>query len=253
MNSGKAAVTERLAMITHVRPIVRARVGARHENSEYQAQIATSEADLREAFALRYHSYRDSGFIGPIASGLFKDRFDDLPNAQTILVRQDGKAIASVRACFLSHDGKEESPGFETYPFEIGTLFEKAGKSHHGRPEALEVNRLVRSPEAANDQGLVFVLFRLVGHLALLNDFRVVVSCVRQNHVPFYRRLRFQEVAAAKPYPGLNCPMQLLALWRADYDEVRARLQIMDPEAGPPYTLRGLEVGQAVWLPLIHR
>ena len=253
MNNLSIINPQRSGIASAVRPIVNPRVGLHHEDSEYEARIATSAAEKHEAFALRYRSYRDSGFIDPSASKLFSDRYDELPNAKTILVRQNGVAVASVRVCFLSRSGNEESPGRSTYPSEVNALLDTLTPSRGGRPEALEVTRLVRSPEAANNQGLVFVLFRLVGHLALLNDFRVVVSCVRQNHVPFYRRLRFQEIAAAKPYPGLNCPMQLLALWRADYDKVRADLQVMDPQAGPLGTLAGLETGSTVRFPLIHR
>jgi hypothetical protein len=112
---------------------------------------------------------------------------------------------------------------------------------------------MVRAPEAADDQGLVFMLYRLGGYLALAEDFRVIVTCVRQHHVPFYKRLRFEQAGEAKVYPGLTCPMLLMKIGRGDYDAMRDGFRLMDPEAGEPGILNGLEEGRSVRPHLVRR
>ena len=234
---------------TSARPGVRSGVAVRFAGNAYEARVAMDRDTKRDAFALRYNSYLDSGFIGPNDSGLFHDEFDRKPNARTIVVYDSGEAVASVRACFLSVGDGSTSPALETYPNEVRQVLTEAGQGRMGIA-GLEVNRLVRSPQAANNQGLVFLLYRLVGRLALTRDFRVVVSCVRRNHVPFYRRLRFQECGGSRQYPGLNCPMHLVSCSRADYDENRSVVAIMDPDAAAGVPAE-LETGRSVHIPLL--
>lgn len=230
---------------------IRSNVALKHRESDYTARLALDENTRRDAFALRYKSYLASGFIEQNSTKLFSDKFDDLPNSATIVIYSEGKAIASVRTCFLSRDGTTTSPARETFPDEVNRLLAEAGSSRSNL-EGVEFTRLVRSPEAANNQGLVFLLYRLAGYLSLRNDFRVMLSCVRQNHVPFYKRLRFREVTAARAYPGLNCPMQLLACSRADLDEVRAGFPILDPDAASPESFDGFLQGQLVPLSIVQ-
>ena len=112
---------------------------------------------------------------------------------------------------------------------------------------------MVRAPEAADDQGLVFMLYRLAGRLAIAAGFRVVVSCARRNHLPFYRRMRFTEAGEARTYPGLSCPMVLLQSSRSEWDTMRESFRLMDPDAGPPGLLDGLESGLTVYPYLVRR
>jgi hypothetical protein len=238
----------------HHAPIVsiRSQVASKHKHSEYTARLALDADTKRDAYQLRYDSYLDSGFINPNPSKMFSDKFDELANAVTIVVYAEGSAIASVRACFLSRSSDITSPAKETFPDEMHRILQNTAPSRHNL-EGVEVTRLVRSPAAANNQGLVFLLYRLTGHLALLNDFKVVISCVRQNHVPFYKRLRFQEASAPKPYPGLSCPMQMLACSRDDYDAVRSGFPIMDSEASPAGSFDGFLTGGTITVPLLQR
>ena len=230
---------------------IRLNVALKHRQSDYTARLALDEKTRRDVFALRYESYLASGFIQQNLTKLFSDKFDDLPNSATVVIYSEGKAIASIRTCFLSRDCTTTSPARETFPDEVNRLLSETGASR-GNLEGVEFTRLVRSPEAANNQGLVFLLYRLAGYLSLRNDCQVVLSCVRQNHVPFYKRLRFREVTAARAYPGLNCPMQLLACSRADLDEVRAGSPILDPEAAHPKSFAGFLQGQLVPLSLVQ-
>jgi hypothetical protein len=230
---------------------IRPHVAAKHRQNEYTARLALDSTTKHDAYRLRYESYLDSGFINPSPTKLFSDKFDDLSNAVTIVIYSEERAIASVRACFLSKSADLTSPAKETFPDEVSRILQDSATSARNL-EAVEITRLVRSPEAANNQGLVFLLYRLAGHLALLNDFKVVLSCVRQNHISFYKRLRFHEASGPKLYPGLSCPMQMLACSREDYDEVRAGVPMMDSEAGPRHSFEGFLAGELIKVPLLR-
>jgi hypothetical protein len=218
----------------------------------YEARIACDPATKRDAYALRYRSYLSQGHIEPNETGLLTDRFDDLPTTRTVVVYADGKAVGSIRTCMLRRGPGTTSPCREAYPDEVEALLANSGPERPGF-DGLEVNRMVRAPEAADDQRLVFMLYRLAGHLALASDFRVIVTCVRRHHIPFYKRLRFSEAGEAKIYPGLTCPMVLLEIGRTNYDAMREGFKLMDPQAGEPGLLDGLEDGKTVMPQVVRR
>jgi len=117
----------------------------------------------------------------------------------------------------------------------------------------IETTRLVRSPAAENNQGLVFLLYRLAGYLGMVAHIQILLACVRRNHVPFYRRLGYDPVTAPRPYPGLNCPMQLMSCTRQRYDEIRGAFPLIDPYAGGTIeTLNGFLSGETVPLSLMR-
>jgi hypothetical protein len=239
------------AALSHRHPPTRLHtyVNAQNQALRYTARLALDERTRCDAFSLRYNSYVSSGFIDPNRARSFSDKYDDLPNASTIVIYSQDRAVGSIRTCFLSRDGGTNSPARETFPQQVDELLQRGPASRRGF-EGVELTRMVRSPEAENNQGLIFLLFRLAGHLALVNDFQVSLSCVRQNHVSFYRRLKFVELTPLAPYPGLRCPMQMLACRRADSDAVRATYPIMDCEAGLPGALDGLLTGEVISLSL---
>ena len=228
---------------------IRANVGALHRTSQYTARLAIDERTRHHAFALRYRSYLHSGFIEQNITELFTDRFDDLPDTQTVVIYDQGRPLASIRLCYLSRHTPAFSPGQEAFPETVAQLLAGLPVGGCGH-EAVELTRLVRCPSAANNQGLVFLLLRVAGHLALQTDFRTILSCVRQHHVAFYKRLRFQEAAGLRSYPGLNCPMQMLSCSRADYDQARAGFPIINPGATAAGDLGGLLNGEVVSLSL---
>ena len=228
---------------------IRANVGANHRANQYTACLAIDESTRRDAFALRYRSYLSSGFIEKNVTELFTDKFDDLSSTQTVVIYGQDKPLASIRLCYLSRHDSTSSPAQGTFPEAVTQLLEGSPAGQHGH-EAVELTRLVRCPSAANNQGLVFLLLRVAGHLALQTDFRMILSCVRQHHVAFYKRLRFQEATGPRPYPGLTCPMQMLTCTRADYDEARAGFPIIDPDATSTRSLDGILNGEVVSLSL---
>ena len=214
-------------------------------SSQYTARLALDEATRRDVYSLRYLCYLDGGFIAPNKDKLFSDKFDLQSNTQTVAVYQDDEPVASVRVCFLSLFHPTPAPVRDTFPDQLGKLLSQCRRSTQGM-EAVEITRLVRSPRFANDQSLVFVLYRLAGLLGIQRDVRMILSCVRQNHVAFYRRLRYCEIAGPRSYPGLRCPMHLLACTREDYDAVRSRFPLMDPDAFPGDDVSGFLAGQSM-------
>lgn len=224
-------------------------LGSNHEfplgAPEYTARLARDDATRQDAYALRYLCYLDGGFIEPNKQRLFFDKFDGLSNTETAVVYQGKEPIASVRACFLSLSSPTPAPARDTFPDEVKALLLPHRRSDRGM-EAVETTRLVTSPRFANNQGLVFMLYRLAGLLGIQRDVRILLSCVRHNHVPFYRRLRYTVVAGPKTYPGLTCPMHLLACSRGDYDAVRGRFPLMDPDAFPRDDVSGFLAGHTM-------
>lgn len=211
----------------------------------YTARLARDEATRHDAYSLRYLCYLDGGFIAPNKDKLFFDKFDGLPNTETVVVYEDDEPVASVRVCFLSLFHLTPAPVRDTFPDELDALLAPCRRSANGM-EAVEITRLVRSPRFANNQGLVFALYRLAGLLGIERDIRIILSCVRNNHVPFYRRLQYRMVAGPRSYPGLTCAMHLLACSREDYDAVRGRFPLMDPDAFPRDDVSGFLAGRTM-------
>ena len=215
----------------------------------YTAAIALDKQTAEDAFRVRYASYLESGFIDPNPDRIFRDEFDYLPNTTTIVVYHGEKAVASVRVCFLSQPVRD-APSHHAFSQEVdGVLAEVTGGCD--TVEIVEITRLVRSPECANNQGLVFLLYRLAAYLALRHDVQAILSSVRRNHIGFYHRLGFEEIAGPLPYPGLKCPMHLLKCARVDYDRVMDSFPLLDPHATPRGTFDGFLSGRPIAMPLM--
>ena len=225
------------------------RVGPATRSNEYIAKLAVDDAVRDDAFRIRYRSYVARRHIEPNTSGRFKDIYDDMPNASTIVIYDRGVAIASVRTCILARGTDLTSPARDTFPDEVDHLLNReTGSPFAGR--GIEVTRLVRSPEAENNQGLVFLLYRMAGYVALCAHSQVHLACIRGNHTPFYRRLGYEAASELRPYPGLSCPMQLMASDRERYDKVRRAVPAMDPLAGRTGDLGAFFEGGPVTLSL---
>ncbi len=203
----------------------------RRRQTSYVAHYALDPETKRKAYRLRYDSYFFQGHIEPRADGLFEDHYDLLDNSRTILVSDEIGPVGSVRVCVLGLPG-QTSPACEAFPDEIESAL---GQLAPGR-RAAEITRLVRSPAAANDQALVFLLYRLANYIGFVENVDVLLASVRRNHAIFYRRLGFETASPPRPYPGLNCPMQLMVCDRANYERSFAQFPLIDPfgpDAGP--------------------
>ena len=219
-------------------------------NPPYTARLATDERIAAEIYRLRYDSYLQSGHIDPDPSRMFRDDYDDRANSRSIVIYRETRPVASVRTCTLVHGTDFSSPAMDAFPDEVrGLLGPDAAVGRGGR--ALEITRLVRSPEAANNQGLVFLLYRLAGYVGIADGTEVILACVRRNHTPFYKRLGYQEITGPRSYPGLKCPMQLLACSRASYETIRAASPALDPYSGRNSKLDSFLHGGSVSLTLL--
>ena len=206
----------------------------------YVARIANDSATRQDAYRLRYLSYSSRGYIAPNPSGLFSDEYDDLPTTITVVVYAEGLPVGSMRVCLLRRDPLISSPARYAYPSEVDAILTASDPDDRGL-NCFEVNRLVRLPQSADDQGLVFLMLRLAGRIGADADFRVFVSCVRANHLPFYRRMQFVEAGPMRTYPGLNCQMVLMQLSHERWRSACQMYRLVDPDSGLPGMLNSLE------------
>ncbi|WP_424140506.1 N-acyl amino acid synthase FeeM domain-containing protein [Roseomonas chloroacetimidivorans] len=213
----------------------------------YAARLATSAKVWEDAYRLRYRSYLAGGFIGEDPSGMFRDHYDDLFNADTVVLYDNEVPVASVRVCLLERGTDYTSPAMDTFPEEVSALL-NANPNDAFAGRAIEVTRLVRSPEAENNQGLVFLLYRIAGYIALCHHTQIFLACVRSNHAPFYKRLGYSVSSELRPYPGLSCKMLLMASDRQRYDQIRAKVPMMDPMTDSTHNLEGFYKGEPVRL-----
>lgn len=193
-------------------------------------------------------SYFAEGYIEPARSKMFSDEYDGQADTQTIVIYKGSQAVASTRVCALTRepDGSASGaiPAQDMFPDEVERLFQRDAAAP--AQSIIEINRLVRHPDFANDKSLVFILFRLAGYVILKRDPGAVVSCVRRNHVPFYNRLRFSEIAGPRPYHGLKFSTHLLSCMREQYDLVRRMMPMLGVNAADLERYDPLNQGESV-------
>lgn len=202
----------------------------RSDPAQLTARLAIDRKTKQDCYKLRYLSYFAEGHIESRRNGTFSDEYDDQPTVQSVVIYKGSRAVASTRICVLTRgpDGSDSGslPAQHVFPEETEALFRRDVASPVER--VVEINRLVRHPDLADDKSLVFLLFRLAGHFILKNDAGAVVSCVRRNHIPFYTRLRFSEVAGPRVYHGVKFSTHLLSCLRPQYDTVRRMVPLLD-------------------------
>ena len=218
------------------------------QNRQYVARLAVDDATKRDAFRLRYDSYLDQGHIELNASRLFTDRYDELDNSRTLVVYQGDDAVGSVRVCLLGRPGLV-APASEAFVSELASALVGLPSDRF----AAEITRLVRSPAAANDQALVFLLYRLANYIGFVERVALLLASVRRNHATFYKRLGFEVASEPHPYPGLTCPMQLMRCDRDAYERSFAQFPLIDPFGPGADPLDGLLVGETVPVSFLPR
>lgn len=188
------------------------------------ARLAVDHRTRKDAYKLRYLCYHSNGYIDARKNREFSDRYDASPYNTTVVIYDDGQPVASIRVCRVDLSSADPAardlPLGHVFPDELASLL-----GPHGR--AIELNRLVRHPAHAQSQGLVFILFRMADFLIRQSDPDFVASCVRSNHVGFYRRLRFEHIAGPKEYTGLKFTTNFLACRRASYEMVRRVIPVL--------------------------
>jgi hypothetical protein len=228
--------------------IVRGTARARPQISEagLTARLAMDDQTRADAYAIRHASYLSGGYIDPQPDGLFSDMDDLKPNSHSVVVYKTGRPVASVRLCVLDPTpgmvGWDEIPASRIFPEEVAKLAAGA----NGQPKKqTEINRLVRHPDFATDYQLVFVLFRFVSYMLLDTD-SDMVSCVRRNHTPFYKRMHFEYVAGPRRYAGVKFETNLMSCPEDSIDKIRADMPIVGADDKTIRSYEGLRHGETV-------
>jgi hypothetical protein len=213
------------------------------------ARLALDTQTRTDAFALRHKSYLAGDYIDRRPGDLFSDPNDDMPNTKTLVVYKDEEAIASVRMCILDTNpalqGWDDIPVAHVFPEEVDSLM--AAANVDGKPvKAIEINRLVRHPDHMKDAELVFTLFRFVSFMVTYEKSDMTISCVRRNHMPFYKRFKFEHIAGPRSYPELKFETNLMVCPKSSYESLRNSVAMFNPKNVPADTYAGLFQGETV-------
>ncbi len=221
------------------------------DRSALTARLATDKKTREDAFRIRHSSYLAGGNIDPRPGGLFSDRYDEMPNSRTVVLYKLGRPVASIRVCLLETDpsqtGYNDIPALNMFGPEIKTYLNEVSRNEAVEfPRAIEINRLVRHPDFTNDYELVFMLFRFSTFFTLYYKTDLMLSCVRRNHAPFYKRMLFSLVSEPRTYPELKFPTSLMICHKENYGNVTKKLPIIDANAIESGCYDGLFKGDTV-------
>ena len=207
------------------------------------ARLAVDYKTKRDAYRLRYLCYHSKGYINTRRDGEFSDCYDMSSNNKTIVIYDAGQAVASIRLCCMDLSSPDptakELPLAHVFPDEFANLLKPNGR-------AIELNRLVRHPARAQSQGLVYLVFRLADFVIRQHNPEFIASCVRSNHVGFYKRLRFNHVAGPKMYTGLNFMTNFLVCRRASFEVVRRAIPMLHISSAACSLYDGLLRGETI-------
>ena len=197
----------------------------------------------KDAFQLRHLCYHSNGFIDACPNGEFSDLYDSVPSNTTFVIYKDARPVASVRICTMDPSSSNPEarvlPVAHVFPEEFNGLLKPAER-------AVEINRLVCHPDFDHNPGLVFVLLRMVGFMTEHHDPDLLISCVRSNHVGFYKRLQFEPIGDPKLYTGLKFMTSFLVCRRENYRKAERATPTLpiSPAARAAYS--GLFRGESV-------
>jgi hypothetical protein len=197
---------------------------------EVELQLALTDLTRTHAYKIRHEGYLSYNFIVGDSSGLFVDAYDGRPNVRTVVAYRDNQPAATVRVCLFDPSGEfpgaDKLPAMEIFDSEIRAL--TANVEAGRKPKrAVEVGRLARAPEFANDKKLIHALFRAVGYLVLYFKADIVLNACRPHHMPMYRRFGFQNVQEPRLYPGLTFEAGLMACERSSYGSACEKLPFL--------------------------
>ncbi|WP_342362343.1 N-acyl amino acid synthase FeeM domain-containing protein [Terrarubrum flagellatum] len=177
--------------------------------------------DEREAiFRLRYDAYVREGTIEPNKSKLFKDRYDDLPNAYNFGCYFDGVMVSSLRL----HVGSPRHPVTPS----VSVFSDILGPEIDTGKVLIDPTRFVADPLLAREypylpQATVRLPFLACEHF----NADIGLAACREEHRAFYKRMFFlHQDGEPRPYPPLTKPIALL---RFDYRETREKVIARHP------------------------
>jgi hypothetical protein len=192
----------------------------------FYARLATDSWTRRDAFKLRHLCYESEGYIEPRPQSVFSDEYDFGDRSQTLVLYDGVEAIGSVRICTALCDKGDRLPLAQTFPEEFQRIFQPENR-------VVEINRLVCHPGQSQNK-VVFALIRMADYLIREIEPSFIGICVRTNHVGFWKRLRFENVAGPRNYQGLKFATNFMALPADRCDLVRRvipMLRISESEA----------------------
>lgn len=200
----------------------RVKEGRRATRGGLTARLALTPSIMKEAQALRYQSYLSYGHIDTEQSELFSDHFDEMATSKTVVIYKGGMPAASVRVSLFAPDSDipnaNDVPATEIFRDEVLALLRGLGRSGRA-PRAADITRLVRHPDFANDNELVFALYRMSCYLYMEYDADLLLATVRENHTRFYKRMSFQLIAEPRDYPRTKFRTGLMACLRPHYEQ----------------------------------
>jgi len=89
-------------------------------------------------------------------------------------------------------------------------------------------------------------LFQFVSFMVTHEQSDMTLSCVRRNHMPFYKRFKFQHIAGPRYYPELKFETNLMVCPKSSYELLRNSVSIFSPKAVPSEAYAGLFRGETV-------
>lgn len=156
-------------------------------------------------YRLRYEAYRREEFIPFNSEQVVRDEFDNLPNCYAYGVYIDGQLVSSIRFHHLTADYRT-APSHSVFGDVLDPILDSGFT-------LLDPGRFTADHEASLAYPALPYLTLRIPTIAVPHfDVRYVLSTVRPEHAPFYRRVyRSEQLAAPRYYHGLTFPMVLMA------------------------------------------
>ena len=196
-----------------------------------EIQLALSTATRAQAYKIRHDGYLSYNYIIAREDGLFSDKYDDRLNVRTVVVYKDQIPAATVRVCLFDPSDvfpeADRVPAMEIFEPEIRKMTEAGASAPGNGLRVVEVTRLARHCDFANDKTIIHALFRAVGYLVLYFQADIVLNACRPHHMPIYTRFGFQKLEEPRQYPNLTYKAGLMACFRSDYSDARRNLPFL--------------------------
>ncbi len=174
------------------------------DHVEYR--LVTGGEDLEDIYRLRYQSYLQSGMCGPIASRMFEDRWDDLPNSYRFGIYYDGRLVSTLRLHYVTRE-YPYSPSVDAYP-EI--LVDRLARGE----TFIDGTRFATDPSNAPVPGVLPFLTLRLGMVAYCY-FRqtAMLIPIKVEHSAFYVRFfNAKQRTEGKEFPGVLYPIALFEI-----------------------------------------
>ena len=174
------------------------------EHVEYR--LITGGEDLEAIYRLRYRSYLRSGMCGPIASGMFEDRWDNLPNSYRFGIYCYGELVSTVRLHYISSE-HPYSPSVDAYP-EI--LIDRLARGE----SFIDGTRFATDPDSAPAPGVLpFLTLRICMVAYCYFRQTAMFIPIKLEHSAFYARFfSATQRTAGKVFPGVLPPLALFEI-----------------------------------------